>query len=117
MGAEARSRGNYGTLERWTVAMFALSFILPVIVPAVICLIIAKYWTTREKIIAFFAPVAFYFALAVVVTAGIGMQNWIRIPMMVTASGIAFIFSAVYLHTRDRTSRSQPEGSPWPSSA
>ncbi|MBJ7354692.1 MAG: hypothetical protein JHC98_07695 [Thermoleophilaceae bacterium] len=111
------SRGNYGTLERWTVAMFALSFILPVIVPAIICLVFAKYWTTREKLIALFAPVLFYFVLAMIVTADIGMQNWIRIPMMVTAPGIAFIFSAIYLHTRDRASRSLREGSTWPSNA
>jgi MFS-type transporter involved in bile tolerance (Atg22 family) len=106
MQHEVRTRGNYGTLERWTVALFALSFILPATIPAIVCLICAKYWTVNEKLIAFFAPILIFVALAIVFSATEPMQNWIRIPMMFTVSGISFIFSAIFLYTRGRLASS-----------
>lgn len=101
-----RSRANYGTLERWTIALFAISviFSVPAILAGLVCMACSRFWTLKEKLFAVFAPLGIALVLFMFVAGGSSMQNWIRIPMMFTLSGGVFLIAAVILYTRSRQS-------------
>lgn len=102
-----RSRANYGTLEKWTVALFALGFILslPGLIAAIICLAFAQYWTVTEKLVAVFVPTLIAVAVAMLFTGLDATQSWLRIPMMLLVVGISQLAGAIFLYTRGRSER------------
>ncbi len=104
-------RGDFGSLERWTIGLLAVTVIFSILswVPALVCLAFSRFWSTGEKLVAVLAPVVFAGAFTLLFTQVSPMQDWIRVPLMLTLSGLIPALSAVYLYTRERT--------PWPSSA
>lgn len=107
MGSEDATPAEYGNLERWTIALFALSvvFSLFATVPGTICLICSRFWSTSEKLIGFFAPPLLAVGLVFAVAGGDTMQDWIRIPLMFTVAGISQFGTAAYLYFRARARR------------
>jgi hypothetical protein len=100
---------EYGALENATVWLFALSAIFSLItwIPGIVCLTISKCWTTSEKLIAVFAPTLIVLALAFTF-GNIGtVQNWIRIPLMITLAGFDQLAAAAYLYIRARNVRTE----------
>lgn len=104
-------RSEFGSLERWTVGLLAATFLFSVFtwVPALVCLSYSRCWTFKEKLVAVLVPVALACLLVGYFTYGDAAQNWIRIPLMLTVSGVLPSFSAIYLYAHIH--------SPWPSNA
>lgn len=93
------ARGEFGILEGWTLGLLGASLVLSLLawIPGLICLSLSRFWTLREKLIAALIPVVVSALVALYVVGVSPAQNWIRIPMMLTVSGLIPALSAVYL--------------------
>lgn len=115
MPSTDQTRGEFGSLERWTIALFALSFFVPLLLElaALICLVMSKFWTVGEKLIAVFVPILLGAAAALIGFALFeGSQDWVRIPVMLSFSLIGHFGSAIYLYVIGRSARTVGIGSP-----
>jgi hypothetical protein len=97
---------QFGSLERWTIALLTLSVVLSVFawIPAVICLFSSKCWTLQEKFVGLLSPIALLLLVAVAISGTADVQNWILFPVVLTFSGVA---QAIYFYLAGRPIRDQ----------
>jgi hypothetical protein len=107
MEDSSSSQSRLGSLERWTIGLFALSGLFYVFtwIPAVVCLFISKVWTVQEKLIALIAPLVAAAILASVIINAEVAQDWILFPLVLTFAGLPQLGAAIYLAVRGRSER------------
>ena len=84
--------------------MFAVSIVFSgiAILVGLVLLALSKFWTLTEKLIAVAIPIILFAAVGFWFNHGGPTQDWLRIPMMFSFSGIGPAFAALYLYLRSR---------------
>ncbi len=102
MPSTDQTRGEFGSLERWTIGFFAFAVFAPVVLnlAGAICLVLSRFWTVPEKLIGFFGPPLLALAVGGIFFGLFSVHSWMRIPLMITLAGIAQFGTAAYLYFR-----------------